>query len=56
MDADPKRQPGPQGWEAQGGVLGQALLQVERGEPGAPGMILLGHGRPKHGREAFARR
>ena len=37
------------------GVLGQALLQVERGEHSAPGMILLGHGPAKHRRQALRR-
>jgi len=55
VDADPERQPSLKGWGAQGGVLGQALLQVEPGEHSAPGMILLGHGHTKHRRKALRR-
>ena len=40
------------GW-VQGRVLAQALLQVERREHGAPGMILLGQRCPKDGHDLF---
>ena len=40
---------------AQGGGVMQALPQLECCQHCPPGMILLGHGRAKHGREAFTR-
>ena len=44
------------GLRAQGGGGVQALVQLERRQHRPPGMILLGHGRAKDGREALTRR
>ena len=41
------------GRRAPRGVLAQALLQLQRRQDGPLGMILLGYGGAKHGREAF---
>ena len=41
---------------AQGGGVVQALAQLEGGQHRPPGMILLGHGDTKHGREALTGR
>ena len=41
---------------AQDGAVVQALAQLERGQHRPPGMVLLGHRRAKHGRDAFTRR
>jgi hypothetical protein len=43
------------GQRAQGRVLAQALVQIERRQYGSSSMILLGHGRAKYGREALTR-
>jgi hypothetical protein len=45
----PDREPGAEGGETRRRGLAQALLQVERSEHGAPGMVLLGPRCPKEG-------
>ena len=51
MHPHPDREPGAQGRETRRQGLAQALLQVERGEHCAPGMVLLGSRRPKEGED-----